>query len=82
MIIWLVTLFENTPVDDNQNTRYNSIIREATNRGHKVVLWASTFRHNIKQQRFLEDTTISSSENVTIKFVKTPGYNKNIGFIG
>ena len=79
MKIWLVTLFENTPVDDNQNTRYNSIAREAIKRGHDVVFWSCTFRHNVKKQRYSEDKTIQVNPKLRIEFVRSISYKKNIG---
>ena len=78
MNIWLVSLFENTPLDDNQNTRYNSIVKEAVSRKHEVTFWAVTFRHNTKQQRFPSTIQIDPEENLKVIYVKSPSYNHNI----
>lgn len=78
MNIWLVSIFENTPIDDNLNTRYNSIAREANLNNHQVTYWASTFRHNIKKQRFDSYKEIKISEHLQLKFVKAKSYKKNI----
>ena len=79
MIIWLVSFFENTPIDDNQNTRYNSLVKEAMKRGHEVTFWASTFKHNTKSQRFDKNTTLLVQEGLKLEFVKSKSYQKNIG---
>ncbi len=78
MKIWFVSIFENTPLDDNKNTRYNSMVREANTRGHDVVFWSSTFRHNVKQQRYEEYQVEELNEKLKIKFVPAKAYNKNI----
>ena len=80
MNIWLISIFENTPLDDNLNTRYNSIATEASNRNHKVTFWSSTFRHNIKKQRILASSEVVISENIQVKFVEAKSYSKNISF--
>jgi len=78
MKIWLVSIFENTPIDDNQNTRYNSLAREASNRNHDVTFWSSTFRHNIKQQRFDEFKEVTTPDNIKVNFIPAKKYTKNI----
>lgn len=80
MNIWLVSIFENTPIDDNQNTRFNAIVREANKRGHKVTYWASTFKHNVKSQRYRKTTKIEVNEKLDLHFVKSKGYQTNISF--
>jgi len=78
MNIWFVSIFENTPIDDNQNTRYNSLVNEAVKRGHQVTFWASTFKHNVKKQRFDEDEAIQVNDQLTLRFLKSKPYQKNI----
>ena len=80
MNIWLVSIFENTPLDDNLNTRYNSLVSEAGHRNHNVVFWSSTFRHNIKKQRNLDSNEITISPNLKVNFIKAKSYSKNISF--
>ncbi len=79
MTIWLTSFFENTPIDDNQNTRYNSLIKEALDRNHEVTFWASTFKHNTKSQRFDKSTTVSIKQGLDLNFIKSKAYKKNIG---
>jgi glycosyltransferase involved in cell wall biosynthesis len=80
MNIWLVSIFENTPLDDNLNTRFNSIASEASRSNHKVTFWSSTFRHNVKKQRTLSSNEIIISESLKVKFVEAKSYSKNISF--
>ncbi len=80
MKIWFVSIFENTPVDDNQNTRYNCLVKEAAARGHDITFWASTFRHNVKKQRYAENTKIDVNQRVTLQFVLSKAYSNNISF--
>lgn len=78
MKIWVISIFENTPVDDNQNTRFNSLVNEALSRGHNVTYWASTFRHNEKKQRYKETTVLHPVERLELQFIVSKKYNKNI----
>lgn len=78
MNIWFIAIFENTPLDDNQNTRYNSLVQESLKRGHQVTFWASTFRHNEKKQRYEEETVLSPEKNLTLRYLKSKHYKKNI----
>ena len=78
MHIWLVSIFEQTPVDQVFSTRFLSIAEEALSRGHTVRFVGSTFKHNTKNQRYAETTEISYQEGYTLFFVKSPSYQKNI----
>ena len=78
MKIWLVSIFEQTPVDKVFSTRFLSIAEEALSRGHQVTFWGSTFKHNTKEQRFEETTYLDYNENYKLVFVKSMGYEKNV----
>jgi UDP-N-acetylglucosamine:LPS N-acetylglucosamine transferase len=78
MKIWFLSIFENTPLDDNKNTRYNSLVEEATRRGHQVVYWASTFRHNVKKQRYDGYHVEQINDQVEVQFVPAKAYQNNI----
>lgn len=71
-------MFENTPLDDNKNTRYNAIVKQCVDRGYRVTFWASTFRHNQKVQRFVETTRRTVGSGVEVVYVKSRPYKKNI----
>ena len=78
MNIWLVSIFEQTPIDNVFSTRFNSIANEALKRGHSITFFASTFKHNTKIQRFQETHTEVINANYKIVFVKSASYTKNI----
>ena len=78
MKIWLVSIFEQTPVDKVFSTRFLSIAQEALSRGHEVTFWGSTFKHNTKKQRFEKTTYLDYTENYKLIFVKSIGYEKNV----
>lgn len=79
MNIWLVSIFEQTPFDNNFSTRYLSIADKAYNRGHKISFFASTFRHNTKTNRFSKTTTITHKENYRSVYLKSIAYRSNFG---
>jgi glycosyltransferase involved in cell wall biosynthesis len=78
MKIWLISIFEQTPVDNVFSTRFISIANESVNRGHEVSFFGSTFKHNTKIQRFEETTEIEENENYRLIFVKSDSYSENI----
>ena len=80
MKIWFVPVFENTPLDDNKNTRYNSLVNEAVAREHEIVFWTSTFRHNVKAQRYAGSHVEEVDSQLKIRFVNTKPYRGNISF--
>lgn len=80
MNIWLISIFENTPIDDNLDTRYNAIVREALDRGYKITFWASTFKHSIKKQRYPDTKEIEIQENLKLIFLKSRAYKANISY--
>ena len=78
MKIWLISIFEQTPIDKVFSTRFNSIGNEAVKRGHKVTYFASTFKHNTKNQRFDKTTKLKENDNFELVFIKSPSYSGNI----
>ncbi len=78
MHIWFISIFEQTPVDKVFSTRFISIANEAISRGHKVTFFASTFKHNTKNQRYENTTTVEAGENYELVFIKSKSYQKNI----
>ncbi len=78
MNIWFVSIFEVTPLDDNLNTRFNCLVREAIKKDHEVTFWASTFKHNVKEQRFNTDTEFNLKDDLKLFFIKSKPYYKNI----
>lgn len=78
MNIWLVSIFEQTPIDNVFSTRFISIAEEALKRGHTVTFFGSTFKHNTKNQRFPETTVISPEKDYKIVFIESKSYSTNI----
>ena len=78
MRIWLISIFEQTPIDKVFSTRFNSIGNEAVKRGHKITFFASTFKHNTKNQRFEKTTKVKESEDFELVFIQSPSYSGNI----
>lgn len=78
MKIWLISIFEQTPVDKVFSTRFIDIADMAVARGHQVTFFASTFKHNTKNQRYSDNTSISVNEKYQLEFIKSLGYKKNI----
>ncbi len=48
-------------------------------RGHDVTIWSSDFDHFSKSHRFGRPTTLSPSENLTIRLLASSGYKSNRG---
>lgn len=78
MKIWLISIFEQTPVDGVFGTRFISIAEEALKRGHEVTFFASTFKHNTKNQRYKEDTVVDLDENYHLVFLRSLAYKRNV----
>jgi glycosyltransferase involved in cell wall biosynthesis len=78
MRIWLVSKFEQTPVDQVFSTRFLSIAEEALRRGHEVTFIGSTFKHNTKNQRFAATTEIEHKPGYKLLFVRSASYQRNI----
>ncbi len=80
MHYWLVSIFEQTPLDQVTDTRFQCIAQELLRRGHTVTFFASTFKHNTKNQRYADTTVIPISAGYTMVYLKSPSYRKNISF--
>lgn len=78
MNIWLISIFEQTPVDNVFSTRFICIADAAIKRGHDVTFFASTFKHNTKNQRYSNTTIVPVNDKYRLVFIKSLGYKKNI----
>jgi glycosyltransferase involved in cell wall biosynthesis len=81
MNIWLISIFEQTVEDNVFSTRFISIAEEALKKEHKVHFFASTFKHNTKNQRYIKTTYKKVNDKYNLTFVKSLSYKKNIGFL-
>ena len=80
MKIWIVFVGETLPIDDNfRNWRYSMLVEELIDRGHKVVRFAPSLNHSSKKQRCTKDTSYKLSKGYSLKIIKTPAYEKNVG---
>jgi len=78
MNIWLISLFDPTPLDEPIYPRFIGIAEAAVQRGHEVIHFTSTFRHTKKQHRFSKSTTKVIKPGYKVHFTKSMGYRKNI----
>jgi glycosyltransferase involved in cell wall biosynthesis len=80
MNIWLISAFEPTPIDNTRPMRFMGIAEAAINRGHKITLFTSTFKHNTKQHRYAQNTNFVINNNYEVVFIHSMAYKKNISF--
>lgn len=81
MRVWLITVGEPLPTDDNNNCRLlrTGILANLLDQnGCSVVWWTSSFNHTQKMHRFTNDDTLYMSDNYQIKLLHSVGYKKNI----
>jgi len=78
MKIWLISLFDPTPMDKSSTGRFIGIAEAAVEKGHEVVHFTSTFRHTSKQQRFAQDQSVAINDKYTIRYLRSMGYTKNM----
>ena len=57
-----------------------SIAEEALSRGHEVIFFGSTFKHNTKEQRFETTTIVNQAPKYDLVFVKSNSYENNVSF--
>ena len=74
MHIWLIITGERLPIDGNNSRPLRTGILADTlvTKGHKVILWSTTFNHARKKYRFKNDTTITLKDNYHIKLLHSP----------
>ncbi len=78
MKIWLVSLFDPTPIDDPISPRFYSIGLAANAKGHDVIHFASTFRHTKKSHRFNESKELDIHDKYKLVLIKSMGYKRNM----
>jgi glycosyltransferase involved in cell wall biosynthesis len=77
--VWVVQPGEPLPIDqpDLRLWRSGILARTLRDRGHRVVWWASAFRHGdhtfrVHEERFVE------WEGITLALIQSPGYRRNV----
>jgi glycosyltransferase involved in cell wall biosynthesis len=77
MRVWLLHIGEDLPVDGAvRQFRYGYLAEALAERGHHVVRWSPTFRHNTKRHRFFDERRVEITPRYTIQFVHSPGYRR------
>lgn len=79
MTIWLTTIGQR--LDNAENTRTFLLANALASRGHKVVIWTSSFDHIRKSTRseYIESPNgYKYSDSISIKFGKGCGYSNNV----
>jgi len=79
--IWIFQTGEPLHIDGEnpRPMRAMNLCDSLIKKGHRVILWSSTFYHQEKHQRCLKNQTFQVSDNLEIRLIHSPGYNKNIG---
>ena len=77
MKVWLISLFDPTPVDEPISPRFIGIAQAALRKGHEVVHFTSTFRHTKKKQRYGESRSHWEGKKYEVRFIRSMGYRKN-----
>ena len=80
MNIWIVSLFEPTPVDNTRPMRYIGIADAAIKQGHSITHIACSFRHSTKVQRYQQNHFQTVLERYKLVFVYSEPYHKNLSF--
>jgi len=84
MIIWIIRPSEPTPydakVDNRRLGRYSHLAFELAKEGHEVLWWTDDFDHLKKVHRFGEDHFCEVAPRISVQWLHTPGYLKNMSF--
>ncbi len=78
MNIWIISLYDPTPIDNTLRGRYLGIASAGNKLGHNITHFSCTFRHSTKIQRFEETRTIRIRDNYEVIFIFAKPYQKNI----
>lgn len=82
MNVWIVTIYEPLPLfaSETRPQRCGMLTDALIKKGHKVVLWTSTFEHVKKKHHYCHSITLQVGEDVTIKLLHAPGYTNDKSF--
>ena len=80
MLIWIFQTAEPLPSDKNKERpmRASNLTFSLVKKGHKVVIWTSSFYHQEKKHRSKVFKSIKFSPNITINLIPSLGYKSNI----
>ena len=80
MKIWIVQTGEPMFTDgpDVRPMRAMNLASKAAEEGHEITIITANFNHFSKTKRFNSDNVIRVNEDISIVFVDSPGYKRNI----
>ena len=80
MKIWIVQTGEPMFTDgpDVRPMRAMNLALKAAEEGHEITIITANFNHFTKTKRFNSDNVIRVNEDISIVFVDSPGYKRNI----
>ncbi len=78
MNIWLISLFDPTPLDEPIFPRFIEIAKAAIKEGHIVHHFTSTFRHTKKEHRFKTSRVENIEKGYDVIFTHSMSYKKNM----
>ena len=80
LTIWIFQTGEPVHTDGSgtRPMRAMNLADSAIAAGHQVILWTSDFYHQEKKHRFGTSVRKDISDNLSIQFVRSSGYKKNI----
>lgn len=86
MRIWIYKLSEFTPWDieryGERKFRYTMLVEALVANGHEVVWWTDDFQHFKKEKghRFGKDHSEEVASGITVRWIHSPGYKRNVSF--
>ena len=80
LIVWILQTGEPLPIDKGfpRPMRATNLTNKLIEKGHKVILWSSTFNHQSKKHRANDYKEFKVNENLEIRLIPSCGYKKNI----
>ena len=78
MKIWIISLFDPTPLDQPISPRFIGIAEAAVHKNHHITHFTSTFRHTSKKQRFKSSKLHKENDRYDVVFIRSMSYKKNM----
>lgn len=82
LTVWVFQTGEPLPVDEGtpRPMRAINLTNALMASGHNVVLWSSAFNHQKKIHRTNKYSCITVSNQLEVRLIPSPGYQKNVSF--